>query len=88
MIAAPLVFPMGWVNSPPAFSIWAETIADVANERLRSPSYQTPPKHLDDMVETVKVPAETKPAPRLASKATVPLPLTRDPSLPTTGEPL
>ena len=32
MVAVPLVLPMGWVNSPPAFSTGTETIDDVANE--------------------------------------------------------
>ena len=43
MVAVPLVLPMGWVNSPPAFLMGTETIADVAKQRLRSPSYQPPP---------------------------------------------
>ena len=31
MVAVPLVLPMGWVNSPPAFVTVNETVTDVAN---------------------------------------------------------
>jgi len=36
LIALPLVLPMGWKNSPPAFCAATETIADIANARLRT----------------------------------------------------
>ena len=65
MVAVPLVLLMGWVNSPPAFSTGTETIADVANERLRSASYQPPPHHLDDMAEAATAPAGANSAPPL-----------------------
>ena len=49
LVAIPLVLPMGWKNSPPAFSTATETIADLANRRLRDSSY-SPPRHaLDDL---------------------------------------
>ena len=35
LIALPLVLPMGWKNSPPAFCTATETIADLANDTLR-----------------------------------------------------
>mmetsp|Transcript_14147 Transcript_14147/g.26545 ORF Transcript_14147/g.26545 Transcript_14147/m.26545 type:complete len:786 (+) Transcript_14147:1982-4339(+) len=35
LIAFPLVLPMGWKNSPPAFTTATETIADIANDCLR-----------------------------------------------------
>ena len=31
LVAFPLVLPMGWTNSPPIFSAFTETIADLAN---------------------------------------------------------
>ena len=49
LVAIPLVLPMGWKNSPPAFSTATETIADLANRRLRDSSY-SPQRHaLDDL---------------------------------------
>lgn len=38
LVAFPLVLPMGWKNSPPAFCTATETIADLANQALRSSS--------------------------------------------------
>jgi hypothetical protein len=35
LVALPLVLPMGWKNSPPAFCTATETIADLANRSLR-----------------------------------------------------
>jgi hypothetical protein len=35
LVALPLALPMGWTQSPPAFSAVTETIADVANQRLK-----------------------------------------------------
>ena len=35
LVALPLALPMGWTQSPPMFSAVTETIADVANQRLR-----------------------------------------------------
>jgi len=35
LVALPLVLPMGWKNSPPIFSAATETIADLANKRIR-----------------------------------------------------
>jgi Reverse transcriptase (RNA-dependent DNA polymerase). len=36
LVALPMVLPMGWKNSPPAFCTATETIADLANEKLRT----------------------------------------------------
>jgi Reverse transcriptase (RNA-dependent DNA polymerase). len=36
LVALPLVLPMGWKNSPPAFCTATETVADLANEAIRS----------------------------------------------------
>ena len=36
MVAIPLTLPMGWKNSPPLFCTATETVADLANEALRT----------------------------------------------------
>ena len=43
LVALPLVLPMGWVASPPFFCSLTETIADVANHRLKL--FQAVPPH-------------------------------------------
>ena len=100
MAAVPLVLPMGWVNSPPVFLTGTETVANVANQRLRTAAYRPPPHHLDDMADAVTPPlaptadagfqlrAGTGPAQPAAVTAAVSVPLTRDPSLPSTGTPV
>ena len=56
LVAFPLVLPMGWKNSPPIFSTATETIADLANARLRSP--QSPPPHpLNDQAAAIPSPS-------------------------------
>ena len=52
LVALPLVLPMGWKNSPPIFSALTETIADLANWRLKH-GYPSPPHHLDDEAESI-----------------------------------
>jgi len=88
LVAIPLVAPMGWKNSPPVFSAATETVADLANAKLRQPTYAAPPHPLDDLAEEV-APARTRPpTPPLASSIAVDVPVARDPSLPTEGPPL
>ncbi len=36
LIAFPLALPMGWMNSPPFFIAFTETVADMTNHRLAS----------------------------------------------------
>ena len=36
MVAIPITLPMGWKNSPPLFCMATETVADLANEALRT----------------------------------------------------
>jgi len=57
MVAMPLVLPMGWVDSPPAFCAVTETVADIANNipyQAAMPPHpmeglvDTPPEPLDD----------------------------------------
>ena len=60
MVAIPLTLPMGWKNSPPLFCTATETVADLANEALRT--HQPNKKHMPDIrVEAVEPP----PAPLL-----------------------
>ena len=47
-MAFPLVLPMGWVNSPPAFCAATETSADIANAFIQS-GQEPQPHPLDDM---------------------------------------
>ena len=55
LVALPLVLPMGWKNSPPVFSAVTETIADLANERIKTGA--EPPCHpLDDEAEATTAP--------------------------------
>jgi hypothetical protein len=55
LVAFPLVLPMGWSNSPPIFSTDTETIADLANRRLKSTSTIVQ-HHLDDLAKSVPSP--------------------------------
>ena len=100
LVAIPLVLPMGWSESPPAFSAITETIADVANVRLQDSTYQPPSHHLDDMAAAVVVPQSGESSTHLGELTaqlepdatdpllSVPLPTTRDPSLPSNPRPL
>jgi hypothetical protein len=56
LVAFPLVLAMGWKNSPPIFSTATETIADLANQRLKS-GIMPPPHKLDDAAESVPSPS-------------------------------
>jgi len=56
LIAFPLVLPMGWKNSPPVFTTATETVADLANKRLKS-GYPAQPHHLYDLAETIPSPS-------------------------------
>ena len=88
LVALPLVLPMGWKNSPPAFSTATETSADLANQRLAL-HQSGPPHHLDDLAHSIKSPSEPLP-PSIPSMipAAVPVPTHRDPALPAQDQPL
>ena len=47
LVAIPLTLPMGWKNSPPLFCTATETVADLANEALRT--HQPSKQHLLDI---------------------------------------
>jgi len=51
LLAFPLNLPMGWKHSPPYFSAFTETIADITNKRLASPLPVHPPAHRLDSVQ-------------------------------------
>ena len=59
MVAVPLLLPMGWKNSQPAFSTATETTTDAANSRLRNPNYTPPPHRLDQVAAKVVLPPKT-----------------------------
>ena len=82
LVAFPLVLPMGWTNSPPIFSTATETIADLANHRLRL-HLPTPPHPLDVLAAAVTPPPLPSQPPVIPDS----LP-PRDPSLPSTSVPL
>ena len=54
LVALPLVLPMGWKNSPPIFSTATETIADIANQRLKDPSYKPSAHPLSTLANTIQ----------------------------------
>ena len=73
MVAIPITLPMGWKNSPPLFFTGTETVADLANESLRT--HHPRKQHLLDIrAEAVEPP----PAPLLTQEHAN---LTRDPYL-------
>ena len=101
LIAFPLVLPMGWKNSPPAFCTVTETIADAANQAIRS--NVRPLRHrLDDMAQEIRPQPPTTAAvpavaglspsggspPPLPAVRAVPVPTSRDPCLPHVRRPL
>jgi hypothetical protein len=45
LLAIPTVLPMGWTESPPAFSAVTETIADIINMDLECEAEPVPPAH-------------------------------------------
>ena len=88
MVAVPLVLPMGWKNSPPAFSTATETIANLANQRLSRPDYHPPDHPLDQLAAEVSLPPSLSRSLTSAADVAVAVPNTRDPSLPISGKPL
>ena len=58
LVAFPLVLPMGWKNSPPAFSAATETVADIANRRMsnliKNPHKYIKPHQYDTRADAVK----------------------------------
>ena len=52
LVAIPTRLPMGWTESPPAFSAATETIADIANNMLESSLTMPPPHPLEGIAST------------------------------------
>ena len=49
MVALPLLLPVGWKNSPLAFSTATKIFSDLANQWLSRSEYQPPDHRLDHM---------------------------------------
>ena len=55
LVAVPTRLPMGWTESPPAFSAATETIADITNQLLEE-SLSMPPSHPLETLASTPVP--------------------------------
>ena len=55
LIDFPLVFPMGWKNSPPIYYTASETIAELANKSLQKPP-NTSDHNIDQLASTISSP--------------------------------
>ena len=79
LVAFPLVLPMGWVNSPPAFCAATETSADLANAQIRH-SGEPEPHVFDTMAQAQddESSSRRKPSPEIPQ-------IPRDPCLPSGG---
>ena len=83
LVALPLVLPMGWKNSPPIFSAFTETAADIANANLNTASTPHPLEShaavCDDSASTATLSSPNQ----HANTGPIPPPTLRDPCLPT-----
>ena len=59
LIALPLVIPMGWKNSGPAFCAATETVADMTNADICK-NISHPPHHLDTLAKSMDYAAKPK----------------------------
>ena len=84
LVAPPLVLPMGWSNSPPAFSTATETAADhmMANQELLHQQSHVPPEHPLNSLAAQLDSLHQLPESSISSSS-LPFPIQRDPSLPT-----
>jgi hypothetical protein len=73
LVAFPLVLPMGWVNSPSWFCTVSETIADLANEAIRSGATTSVPPHRLAVSAATKAP-RFRPSPESTRQETPALP--------------
>ena len=62
LVVFPLVLPMGWTQSPPYFCALTETVADLANDALKTSDYGTQPHRLDELADTEPPPTASRPA--------------------------
>ena len=79
LVAFPLVLPMGWVNSPPAFCAATETSADLSNAQICK-SEEPEPHVFDTMAQAQddEVPSHCRPSSEIPQ-------IPRDPCLPSDG---
>ena len=75
-VAFPLVLPMGWVDSPPYLCAITETVADLANARLRSGDLAWGPHRLDNVADT-RPPELPRPPPTDRGEKGLPPPTVR-----------
>ena len=83
LVALPLALPMGWVESPPWFSVVTETGADIANAMLLRPIGHLPPHRLEPACNSLPkedLVTQTHPS-SSPTVAPVPLPSNPDPAL-------
>ena len=64
-VGLPLVLPMGWAESPPAFCTAAETVADPANNALEGKEH--PPRHCLEVLAETPPSADDTPLPTMAT---------------------
>jgi hypothetical protein len=69
LIGFPLVFPMGWMQSPLLFTAATETVANLANHNMRD-KLASSPHRLDDVSETPPPAAATVPRARAGQAPT------------------
>ena len=63
LVAIPTRLPMGWTESPPAFSAATETVADLINYDIAASIDMPPPHHLESKASTYFPPTPTAPDP-------------------------
>jgi hypothetical protein len=56
LIAFPMILPMGWIDSPQYLCSVMETIADLANQRIRSMDLSATLHRLDELADTPPAP--------------------------------
>ena len=76
LVALPLVLPMGWKLSPPAFSTATETVADITNEAIQSGEAYSP-HPLEHLASALDEPLEPTPLAATLDKTSM-----RDPTTP------
>jgi hypothetical protein len=84
LLALPLALPMGWTQSPPAFCAVTETIADLANQRLRRHGPIPRSHRLEHLADSPSADAIATPSPRPIARSAstaVALPPTTNPLL-------
>ena len=74
LLALPLALPMGWTQSPPAFCMVTETIADLANRRLHNHHVPPPYHRLEPLARSPATDAVHLPPPLRPSSVPLPPP--------------